>query len=300
MGEDVGVGRLAGEPRAHHERGVEPAPVLVGSLEVGDAARRGRGARGGRARARPRVAEDRVRDLDRAVGAAGIEPHIEDVGFLAKRPGLAALRAGEARGQEVLDRLLVPRVGASRARDLGGAAHDARLEQRCLARLAVDRGDAHAPGALARQAPVGAQAHRLADAVLGRGRLPAHRAVDQGEGAVAMAVVVDDHEPLVGGAEDDRLAAAPAVRIGMDEARGGEDAAALGEPAHDVVVDLEHAAAHERLGAGGEAARLVHRAQQAQALARADLEVLLAVAGRGVDQAGAVLEAHERRAVHHA
>src|SRR5438874_2604851 len=77
-----------------------------------------------------------------------------------------------------------------------------------------------------------------------------------------------------------------------------EHPAAPGEPAHDVVVDLEHAAPHERLGARGEPARLVHRAQDAQALALADLEVFLAVAGRGVDQAGAVLEAHVRGAVH--
>src|SRR5204862_7948622 len=106
---------------------------------------------------------------------------------------------------------LVPGVGAVLARALGGEPDHAGIEQRVPARLAVERRDSHAPGALARQAPVGAQAHRLADAVLRARGIPAHRVLDQAQAAVAVAVVAGDPEPLVGGAADDRVAAAPAM-----------------------------------------------------------------------------------------
>src|SRR6266850_2215006 len=135
--------------------------MLVGALEVGDAPAL-------TPRARPGVAKSRVQRLERTMRAARVEPHVEDVSFLAERPGLPARGAGEARRQERLDRLLVPGVRPVRPRQLGGPSHDVRVEQRGLAGPAVERRDPHAPGALARQAPVGPQAYRFADAILRR------------------------------------------------------------------------------------------------------------------------------------
>jgi hypothetical protein len=119
------------------------------------------------------------------------------------------------------------------------------------------------------------------------------------ERAIAMAVVVDDHEPLLGGAEDHRLPAPPAVRIGVREARSRKETALLTEPLDDVVVHLEHAATHEGLRSPGEATGLVHRGSDFEPGALPHGEVLLAVPRRGVHQPGAVFHAHERRPVDH-
>src|SRR5262249_49950989 len=159
---------------------------------------------------------------------------------------------------------------------------DAWIEPAFLARFAVQRRNADTPRALPGQTPVGPQPHRVADAVARRGWLPAHALVDGLERALAMAIVVDDHEPLLGGAKDHRLMAAPAVGISVTEGGRGEQAIPLAQPGDDVVVGLEHVATHERLGAGGEAAGLVHRTRHLEPGALPDHEVLLAVPGRGV------------------
>src|SRR5262249_32490809 len=130
-----------------HQRRVEPAAVLVRTLEVDDPGRR-RLARFVE-RPLPGLAQRRVRDLDRAMRGARVEPHVEDVGLLPERPGRAAMAAREAFGPAALDRQLVPGVRAVLARDLGGRAHDVVVEVRLAARLAVDRRDPDAPGTLA-------------------------------------------------------------------------------------------------------------------------------------------------------
>ena len=76
-----------------------------------------------------------------------------------------------------------------------------------------------------------------------------------------------------------------------------EQPAALPEPGDDVVVHFQHAATHERLGAGRESARGIDRTHDREPGALTDLEVLLAVPGCRVNEAGAILHAHERRAV---
>ena len=290
---DVRVGRDVLDAHTDHERRVEPAAMLVRPLEVHDLSL-------ALASLIPRRLEVGMLHLDRAVRAARVEPHVEHVLLLAERTRALARRTGVARGEEVLDRTVVPRVGVRLANDRGGLAHDARIERRRAAALAVDRGDADAPTALSRQAPIGAAAHRLADAITRALGIPRHGALDLIDAALAMAGVVHDHEPLVGGAEDDRLAAAPAVRVAVIEARGVQQHALLAEPADDVLVHVEHAAAGEVRHVGREATALVHGADDAEAAALADLEVLGAVAGRGVHDTGAILHAHVRRTIHDA
>ena len=253
-----------------------------------------------RRRALPRRRQLGMRDLHRAMGRAGVEPHVEDVGLLAERSGAPAAGTAQVLANEFRDRALEPHVRPMRARQRGGAIDHARIEPALFAALAIERRDTDAPRALARETPVGTQAHGVADAVARRRRFPAHPLVDHLERARAMLVVIDDHEPLLGGAEDHGPMTTPAVRVGVAERRGREQPTALTEPRDEVVVRLQHRAAHEGLRPGGEAPRLIDRARDLEAFPLADGEVLLAVAGRGVDQAGALVHADERRSIHHA
>ena len=85
--------------------------------------------------------------------------------------------------------------------------------------LVHEDGDGNAPGALARQHPIGTVAHHGADAVLGRARIPARRRngaerkLAQARLVGAQERLVDAGEPLRRGAIDHRRFGAPAMRI---------------------------------------------------------------------------------------
>ena len=93
----------------------------------------------------------------------------------------------------------------------------------------VERGDRHAPGALAANAPVRTVLHGRADAVLAPGgdKVDLIEAVQR---ALAVAALVERDEPLIHCTEDDGSLGAPAVRIavldlflGDQRAIGGND-----------------------------------------------------------------------------
>ena len=96
------------------------------------------------------------------------------------------------------------------------AVEDLAIGDRLAAALAIEDDDRHAPDALARDAPVGAAGDHVGDALLAPGGHPLHL-LDGFERALAEIVAVHADEPLLGGAEDDRVVAAPAVRIGVRE-----------------------------------------------------------------------------------
>src|SRR5207249_4928364 len=158
-----------------------------------------------------------MRGLDRAPRRARVEPHVEHVGLLAKRARLPAGRAAMMLGEEILDRPLVPKVRAAGPGELGRAPHHVRIEMRLAATLATHRRNARAPGVLAGYAAVGARANRLANAILRGLGVPTHWLVDRRERTIAMTIVIDDHEPLIGGPEDHRVVAPPAVRVRVPE-----------------------------------------------------------------------------------
>ncbi len=61
-----------------------------------------------------------------AVGGAGVEPHIEDIGLLVERSGFTARGARESIRQKVFDWTLIPRIRSLGARDLERVARMAR------------------------------------------------------------------------------------------------------------------------------------------------------------------------------
>ena len=93
-----------------------------------------------------------------------------------------------------------------------------RLVAQRLAGLLVDEdGDRHAPGALARDAPVGPRLDHGADAVAALRREPARRVDGRRAPSARRSFVSMRDEPLRRVAEDQRRLGAPGMRIGMDE-----------------------------------------------------------------------------------
>ena len=168
------------------------------------------------------------------VGAARIEPHVEDVGD-------ALVVLGPVLVAEVF---LCPRVGPGVDPALADAGDDPRVDGRIVevlvGALLDEQRDRHAPGALARQHPVGPPFHHRADAVLAllghpagladglerelaqRGGIVLERAAlvvpALARGAFGMLdpdCAVHRHEPLRRAAEDHLGLGTPRVRVGV-------------------------------------------------------------------------------------
>src|SRR5438132_13696124 len=98
----------------------------------------------------PRQLRTRFQNGD--VRAAGVEPHIENVGFFAERR--AAARAAKVGREEIADGMLEPGVSAFAAEEIDDARKKFRRRNRLRALLAVQNGERHAPKPLPRDAPV--------------------------------------------------------------------------------------------------------------------------------------------------
>ncbi len=177
----------------------------------------------------------------------------------------------------------------SRGEGLFHVGDGRRVEQRLAAFLAEEGGQGHAPVALARDAPVGAVLDHAGDALLSPGRQPLD-AMDGGEGVGAQARVVHGDEPLRRGAVDDRLLAAPAMGVGVADGARVQQAAVLPQVLHDPFVGLEHL--QPLVGADGlvEAPAGVDRRIDVEPVRHPGVIVVLAVAGRGMHAAGALVE----------
>src|SRR5690349_5765340 len=127
-----------------------------------------------------------------------------------------------------------------------------------LALVAIKDRDRHAPGALARDAPVGPALKHAADALAPPRRDPLHL-VDGFERAEAQLVFFHRDEPLLGGAEDHRALAAPAVRVAVRELVFLEQRVTVVELLEDRRVGLEDALALKVARLSGEPPLVVDR-----------------------------------------
>ena len=217
---------------------------------------------------------------------AALPPHVEDVllGHELRAAADPALR----RARQVLGRLAhEPCVGALAVEQVDHRVERLLRRDGRAALRALEHGDGHAPRALARDAPVGTVGHHGADAVLGPGGDPFHAMLDGLERVLAQAVLVHGHEPLVGGAEDDRLVAAPAVRVAVRDLLFRHQRALLAQPVDDERVGLVGVQACEPSRLVGEAPVVVHRHEQRDVELEPHQIVVLAVPGSGVHAAGA-------------
>ena len=149
---------------------------------------------------------------NRARGGAGIYPHVEGVIGLRGRFGASPAGGFDQRPQ-FRGGLLEPDVGAVLFEEVGGVTDDLGVEDRVALRV-IKRRDRHAPGTLARDAPVRTRLDGALDAVHAPVGDPLH-APDLGERPVAEFLVINLHEPLVHRAEDGGGLASPAIRVGV-------------------------------------------------------------------------------------
>src|ERR1700730_13528271 len=94
------------------------------------------------------------------------------------------------------------------------AVEDLAIGDGLAAFLAIENDDGHAPNTLPRDAPIGPRGHHVGDAFFTPRGHPGH-SLDGLERPLAEIVQVHADEPLLGGAKDHGVVAAPAMRIGM-------------------------------------------------------------------------------------
>ena len=220
------VGRAPPRPAALQQRGVEPAAVLVGALEIDIRRPHPVGA----------VAQNE------GMGRAGIEPDIEDVGDL--RP---ALRLGTPSRK----RALAPSANqasapsARKAATMRAFTASSRRISTSPSPLAHEAGERHAPGPLAREHPVRAvRDHRAQRFCPVFGYHFTSSSIERSARSRIVARArpsrrqrpVDGDEPLRRVAEDERRLGPPAMRIGMRE-----------PPARDQRAGLDQLLDHARL-----------------------------------------------------
>ncbi len=168
--------------------------------------------------------------------------------------------------------------------------------QHVLAGLTGEGRDRHAPRPLARDAPVRPVGEHVVDALLAPGRCPLHaldrlqRLRPQGAAAGRGGFAIHGDEPLRRGQEDHRVVAAPAVRIAVAELRAMPEPGALVQRFLDLRVGGPDLQAGEQQHVVGVVAARADRGVDVQAVADAGRVIVRAVAGRGVDDAGAGLE----------
>ena len=267
VGDALLKGRALAEGTDRREQGgLEPAAVLIETLEV---------HRGG--------PEALILLHGGKVRGAGVEPAVERVLLLGKAGVLAAVRAGEALGQDVGCLHVEPGVGALFAEEVGNGLDGLIGTDGLAAVLAVEHGDGQTPAALARDAPVGALADHALHALNAPRRDPAH-VVARGAGLFLEGI--DGAEPLRGGAEDDGVLAAPAVRIAMHDLLGSEEGTGLLHVVQDDGVGLFDEHSLVLSGIVGVAALIVDGHDHVHTVAAAGLIVVRAEAGGSVDAAG--------------
>ena len=257
---------LAERADGHEQRRLEPTAVLVAALDI-----------------HIRRPEALVALHGGNVGRAGVEPAVERVGLL-REVLAAAVRAGEAFGQDVGRRAVEPGVAAFLFKELGHGVDALFIAHGLVAVVAVEHRDRQAPAALAGDAPVGALADHGGHALFAPGGKPAH-VLARGDGLLLERI--DGAEPLRRGAEDDRLLAAPAVRIAVHDVLGCEQRAGFLHVREDDGVGFLRGHAGVLAGVVGVAALIVHGHDHVHAVALAGQVVVRAEAGRGVHAARA-------------
>ena len=259
------IGRAALDAGRREQRALEPAAVLVGALEI--QIRRERQIRALREHRRMRH--------------AGIEPDIEGVGHLVVVRGLGAEEFSGIEIEPGVDPGLLDaqchgldQLGHARVYRTGLAVHEER--------------DRHAPGALARDAPVRAVLDHALDAGASPRRHELH-------GRQRFACAIEQpgarhrHKPLRRGAEDHRALVAPAMRIAVLVGLVVQQHAALAEKLDDRPVGLQHElSCHEGRVVHEHAAR-VHRIQYAETVSLAHVIVIETMTRGGMHGARAGL-----------
>ena len=235
------------------------------------------------------VAEDLRQDG--GLRGAGLKPDVDDVHLLAEGGAAAVGAAGSGR-DDLGGGTGVPGVGALARKQIDDGAVGGGVFMQLAADFAEKHRDGNAPDALARDAPVGTGGDHVGDALFAPGRVPADAGdFAQSFGAQGSAAdhALHGDEPLLGGAEDDRLVAAPAVRIGVLDVVTAQQHAAGFEQLDDGFVGGEDFLAVVLGKAFGDVASGIDAGGGIESVLDAGVEVVGAVGGSGVNRAGALV-----------
>ncbi len=237
------------------------------------------------------------------VRGAGVEPDVQGIGDLVVLRSFVAQQLGGVHLEPGFDAFLLD------AQRHFFHQFDGTWVQ-LAALLVQEKRDRHAPVALTRDAPVRTVGDHRVQTRLAPGRY--ERGVFDGfhcalaQGVASDRLFVHAHEPLRGGAVDQRRLVAPAVHVAMGDGLGVHQAADFGQLVDDVLVGLEDELATKELQRFGVHAVAHHRAEDVivgQAVAFADHEVVDAVSRRAVNHTGTgtqfdvVSQVHRRQAI---
>ena len=263
IGDDGLVRSDAADGDADHEAALEPAAMLVGALDIDIG----------------RAIELGVAIQNGDGGGTGVDPDVEGV-FAA----LAALRqADEVAPEGVV--FFKPEVGAVLLDGVGDLQGDGVIHDG-LAFGIVENRQRDAPSALAGDAPIRTAFDGAVDAVATPSREPVH-GVDSLQGFVAEGGDAD--EELRDGTEDDGGLGAPAMGILVDVFFVAQECAFALKDGDDAFIALEDMLADElgQTALGCEAAGVIDRRKDVEAIFFAGDVVVRAVAGSHVDGTGA-------------
>ena len=212
----------------------------------------------------------------------GVKPDVERVGDLFVMRGIVTEQITRLQVEPGLNALTLDAL-----RHLLDQSHGIRVQ---FAGLPVDEeGDRHTPGALTRDAPVGAVLDHALDARLAPVRRPVHMP-DLGHRGIAQAFLLHRDEPLRRGAENDRGLVSPAHRVAVTELRRLDQGSVLFQHLDHMLVGLEHMLTLEQRRTGDKAAIAADRVVHRQPVTLADNVVIHTVAGCRVHRTGTSLE----------
>ena len=277
VGQHALIGRAAARAASFQQRGMEPAAMLVGAFQI----------------QRRRPLQIVARFQHEGVCRARIEPDVHDIRDLLVILGITivAKEIGRVAGE--------PGVGALGFEGLGDAVDNVLVAQRFAARFFHEDRDRHAPGALARDTPVGPALDHRIEPRAARGRVE-FGLVDGGQRLASQIVRLHRDEPLRRIAEDQRCLRPPAMRIAVAQLTGRHQVAGLAQRLDDGLV-----------GRAGLAVLGINRQPRKQrnmvvigailadglgnldAVGRAQYIVVGAMTRRDMDETGAVLFADE-------
>ena len=272
MGYRTFVRRSLSQRNADKKRTLKPAAVLVSPLDVQVG----------------RPGKVRPATQSREMAAPRVKPDVEDVELLAKLFP-AALGAHGVRRKQVFSGAGVPGVRALSFEDGGHVIDHVLLEQDRITGVAVEGHNGNPPVALPGNTPVGTVLDHIGDPFLPPCGNPAN-SLDRVQDALSVAVGVERNEPLRRRPENDRIVAAPAVRIGVSKVLTMEKRARAPQMLHDFRIGFKHLLAAEELDVLLEPPLIIHRTEDLQPVLHTRHIIVVAVSGGRVHASGALVQ----------
>ena len=269
VGDNRLVRSLALRSNRSQHRGLEPAAILVIAFQI--YVNRG-------------LLTFAVLD-NSTPGGTGIKPYIHGVGFLVELTA-AALTLDACR-QNLSSRHVEPCVGTLFTEQISNGLNRLLIYQRLAALLAGEDRNRNTPDTLTGNTPVGTLTDHGGHALL----TPAGNPLDVLTSLDCVILErINRAEPLLGGTEDDRVFAAPAMRIAVHDVLGCEKCATVIQILENNLVGIVNEHTLVLAGFGGVTALAVNRNDNRDVVPLANDKVISTKARSGMNTAGTGIE----------